>query len=57
MNPDDIGRDIVVIVSENETVRGKLSAYDGDLLFEVTDRWGNVSEWNRAHIRGVKWKD
>ncbi|MHA1136538.1 MAG: hypothetical protein ACTSSE_08630 [Candidatus Thorarchaeota archaeon] len=60
MKPDKIGKELVVIISENdgktETVRGIVTAVFDDDLFEVTDKWGNVSEWSRRNIIGIKWK-
>ena len=60
MDSDDIGKELVVLISENdgkmETVRGTVTAVFEDDLFEVTDKWGNKSEWSRRNIKGIKWK-
>ena len=60
MNPDDVGKKVVVIISEHhgetETVTGTITTVFDDDLFEVTDKWGNKSEWSRRNIKGLKWK-
>lgn len=60
MNQDDIGKKIVVIISEHrgetETLTGILSQIFNEDCFEVTDKWGNKSEWSRRNIKGFKFK-
>ncbi len=60
MKSEDIGKKIVVIISEHrgvtETLTGTLTAVFNEDLFEVTDKWGNKSEWSRRNIKGLKWK-
>lgn len=60
MNQEDVGKKIVVIISEHqgqtETVTGIVTAVFDEYLFEVTDKYGNKSEWSRRNIKGFKFK-
>ena len=61
MNQEDVGKRVVIIISEHrgetETLTGTVTAVFDNFLFEVTDKWGNRSEWNRQQIKGLKWKE
>lgn len=60
MQKEEVGRRIVVIISEHrgetETVMGVVTAVIDNNLFEVTDKYGNVSRWNESQIKGIKFK-
>ena len=56
MDDNDIGRNIVVIISSDETVKGRVTNVLSSLIFEVTDSFGNPSVWNLNEIKGYKWK-
>ena len=56
MDKSDIGRNIIVIISKDETVKGNVTDVMSKLIFEVTDTFGNSSVWNINEIKGYKWK-
>ena len=60
MNPEDVGKEVVVIISEHhgntETVRGFITSIIDEYIFEVTDNHGNISRWNERQIKGIKFK-
>jgi len=56
MKIEDIGKEVVIIVSETETAKGKITAIHSEFIFEIVDKWGNLSRWNEAQIKGYKFK-
>jgi hypothetical protein len=61
MEKTDIGKRIVVIISEHrgetETSTGTITSISDDgIIFEITDKWGNVSRWNETQIKGYKFR-
>lgn len=56
MDSNDIGRNIIVIISSDKTIKGRVTGVLTDLVFEVTDDWGNSSVWNITEIKGFRWK-
>jgi len=56
MRKEDVGKDVVVIVSDNETAKGTITEIIDDDIFEIEDKWGNKSRWNERQIKGIKFK-
>ena len=56
MDKSDIGRKAVVIISTTDTIKGTITDVFSEVRFEITDDWGNASEWNCELILGLKWK-
>ena len=57
MNPSDIGRGAIVIVADNETVKGVIVAVLDDDIFEIQSSNGMISRWNMRQIKGMKFKE
>lgn len=56
MKTEDLEKDVVVIVSDNETAKGKIVEIIDEDFFEIEDKWGNRSRWNERQIKGIKFK-
>ena len=56
MEIKDIGKYAVIIVSNNETVKGIIINIIDDDIFEVESSNGMISRWNQRQIKGIKFK-
>jgi small nuclear ribonucleoprotein (snRNP)-like protein len=56
MKSEDKGKEVIVIVSDNETVKGTITEVVDEDIFEVEDQYGNRSRWNERQIKGIKFK-
>ena len=56
MNIDDVGKYAVIIVSDNETVKGIIKRIIDIDLFEIESSNGMISRWNQRQIKGIKFK-
>ena len=56
MDENDIGNRVILIISEKETIKGTITKVYSEFLFEITDDYGNSSDWNRLKVMGLKKK-
>ena len=56
MDKTDIGRRAVIIITSSDTTKGVITDVLSELMFEITDDYGNASVWNINLIMGLKWK-
>lgn len=56
MDKSHIGRKVVIIISSTDTIKGTITAVLSVNRFEITDDYGNRSNWNEDLLLGLKWK-
>ena len=56
MDKSHIGSKVVIIISSYDTIKGTITAILSENRFEITDDYGNRSNWNEDLLLGIKWK-
>jgi len=56
MNETDKGKNVIVIISDNETVKGIITKLIDEDIFEIESSNGMISRWNQRQIKGLKFK-
>ena len=56
MEQSDIGKRIIVIISDNETMVGTVVTVLDEFIFEIVNSHGKPSVWNLKNIYGYKEK-